>query len=481
MKKIIFTLFLLTIFITNTGAASKFYLGDKVTGMYIEEYDNNNLHNGAPYVLKREDGEIVYCINPFIYMSTTEYYKGYTYNNSIFNLTDEQLNRMNIIAYYGYNYYNHTDLKWYGITQFLIWKTMNFDDIYFTDKHYGNKINAYEEEVNELETLVDNYYKLPSFSNKHYDFTINSEYNLLDLNNVLKYYEIAESDIDAKIINNELKINTQNIGNYKVKFIRKSPIERDYILYELENSQPLFYPGKINDMEFSIDIQVLDGSITLNKIDSENIDRKSATLKGAVYGVYKDSDLLYTLETDEKGYAYINNLPLGKYYVKEISPSVGYELDSNTYEINLTKEDKNIIIISNENVIKGNLIINKYYGSNDNYELEDGAVFELYDINNNLIKKYETINGNITDHIEYGDYYLLQKEGIEGYRFVDKFNLSVKDNKDYIFDLYDDEILIVEVPNTSKNSYNKQVSILLVFIGSIITGIGKVNKKTTNC
>lgn len=484
MKKIIFTLFLLTIFMMNLSAEVKFYLGEKVPNMHIESVLGNQVHNGIPFVLTSTDGKIVYCINPFEKLNTSDYYFEYDQNSPIFNITDEQLNKMNLIAYYGYGYYNHTDIKWYGISQFLIWKTLNLTDIYFTDTKDGNRINAYEEEINELETLVKTHETLPSFSNNHYDFTINSEYSLEDLNNVLKYYEISESNIDAKIINNELKINTKDTGTYEVKFIRKSPVNRDYVLYGLKNYQPLLYPGKVNDIEFSIDIEVIDGSITLNKVDSENIDRLEATLEGAIYGVYKEDELLYTLKTDKDGYAYIDDLPLGKYSVKEISPSIGYELDPNTYEVNLTKEDRNILVISYENVIKGNLVINKYYGSDDNYELEDGAVFELYDSNDNLVSSYETVNGKIEEELEYGEYYLLQKQGIDGYKFIDKFNLSIKNKKDYIFDLYNEkEVLVVEVPDTSKNSYNKQISMVLIFIGSIITSIGKikVKKKTTDC
>lgn len=483
MKKIIFTLFLLTIFMISPSAKLKFSLGQKVPNMHIESVLGNQVHNGIPFALTSTDGKIVYCINPFEKLNTEDYYQEYDYNSPIFNITDEQLNKMNLIAYYGYGYYNHTDLKWYGISQFLIWKTLNLTDIYFTDTKNGKRINAYGEEIKELESLVNSHETLPSFSNNHYDFTINSEYSLIDLNNVLKYYEILESDIDAEILNNELKINTEETGNYKIKFIRKSPVNRDYIIYGLENFQPLLYPGKVNDIEFSIDIEVMDGSITLNKVDSENIDRVDANLKGAVYGIYQEDKLLYTLETDEKGYAYIDNLLLGKYYIKEISPSIGYELDENIYEVNLTSKNRNSIVISYENVIKGNLVINKYYGSDNSYKLEDGAIFELYDSDDNLIRTYETCNGKIDEEIEYGEYYLLQKKGIDGYKFIDKFNLSVKDRKDYIFDLYDErEILVVEVPNTLKNSYNKQISFVLIFIGSIITGIGKVNikKKATS-
>lgn len=478
MKKFIFLFILLFVFTTNTLALSKFYLGEKVPNMYIEEYDDYNLHNGAPFILTRDDGSIVYCINPFYMMNTTDYYNEYSTNNSIFNLTDEQINKINLISYLGYNYYGHTDIKWYGITQFLIWKTIGFNDIYFTDSHYGNRITAYVDEVSVLESMVNNYFKLPSFANNIYEYSSNREYKIIDENEVLYGYEILETNIDAKIINNELYINTKEDGLYEIKFIKKSPVNHDYKLYALEGYQPLIYPGKINDIEFRITIEVNSGDITINKFDSENKNRVEATLEGAVYGIYNKDELINTVETNEEGIAYVDDLPVGEYYVKEIKASSGYQLDTNIYLAKITKENKNIIINSYENIIKGNLVINKYYGEDDNYNLEDKAKFEIYDSNNNLIDSLETNNGSVNTELAYGDYYIVQIEGINGYNFIDKFKISIREEKDYIFDLYNEkEILVVEVPNTYKKSYNKLISLLLIFIGSILIFISKI--KTT--
>lgn len=469
MKKIIFIFITLFVLIPNSKALSKFYIGEKVPNMHIESVSSNDLHNGVPFILRRDDGEFVYCINPFQQLNTTDYYSQYTYNNKVFNLTDSQVDKMNLIAYYGYNYNNHKDLKWYGVTQFLIWKVLDLKDIYFTDTKDGNKINAYENEIKEIENLVDNYYKLPSFSNEHFEYTINSYYEINDLNKILDNYEIKTSDIDAYISNNVLYINTKEEGIYEISFIRKSPISRDYTLYYKNGNQSLLHAGKVKDIEFKVTIEVKSGSITINKKDSENVDRKFATLEGAVYGIYDNKELISTVTTNENGLAYIDKLPLGNYYIKEISPSRGYILDDKIYEVNLTNKNNDAVIDSYEEVIKGNLIINKYYGDNNNYKLENEAVFEIYDIDNNLQGTYETKNGVINEKLEYGEYYGIQIKGIDGYKFVDKFNISIKDNTDYIIDLYDKkEILVVNVPNTQKYDFSIIYSFMFIIMGLIL-------------
>ena len=437
MKKIVFLIIVLFLFIPSTLALSKFVIGEKVPNFYVEIISEDNFHNGAVFMLKRDDGKLVYCIEPFQPNIINNYYEEYDYNNSVFNLTDIQLNRINLIAYYGYGYKNHTDIKWYGITQFLIWKELNLKELYFTDRYHGVKTIMYEDEINELESLVDNHYELPSITSYDYNYTINSEYVVYDTRNLLSNYEIKSSQIEARIENNSLYIKTNQIGNYRIDFIRKSPLDNEYKLYYLKNSQSLISPGKINDIEFSIYINVSSGSITVNKIDSENINRQFATLKGAIYGVYKDEELIEEIETNSDGIAYISNLPFGSYTIKELKPSVGYEIDKNIYKVELTYDNKDTLIESKENVIKGNIIINKYYGNNDDYVVEDDAYFDLYDINNNLINTYITRNGKIEEKLDFGKYYIIQKSGIKNYSFVDRFNIFIDESKDYTYDLYD--------------------------------------------
>ena len=43
---------------------------------------------------------------------------------------------------------------------------------------------------------------------------------------------------------------------------------------------------------------------------------------------YKADDLVGTITTDDKGIAQLENLPAGKYYVKETATAHGYVLDS---------------------------------------------------------------------------------------------------------------------------------------------------------
>lgn len=73
-------------------------------------------------------------------------------------------------------------------------------------------------------------------------------------------------------------------------------------------------------------------------------DVKAADDESADY--YKKDELVGTITTDESGYAKLENLPLGKYYVKEKETADGYVLDGEIREIDLTYRDQDTPVVT---------------------------------------------------------------------------------------------------------------------------------------
>lgn len=473
MKKIINIFILFILFMGGVEAKSKFYINGKFSDTYIHIKSGKEAYNGNMYKYVREDGKLVYCIEPFKLIKPNVYYEEYEYNSDLFNISEEVLNKINLISYYGYGFYNHDSIEWYIATQVLIWKSLGVEEIFFTDSS-NNKVNKYEAEINEINSLVDKHLEKPSFSGSHFEYSSNRQYEIYDTNDVLSNYEIKESNIESKIINNKLIIDTKEDGIYNITFIKKSPIDTNYKLYYLSGAQALISPGKLNDITFNITIEVNSGNIIINKFDSESEERIEATLKGAIYGIYNDSGLIAEITTDESGVATFNDLELGNYYVKELKPSEGYELDTNIYYINLTKENKSALINSYEKIIKAEVILNKYYVDSDNYTKEDDAIFELYNSNLELVETFKTENGSAKKTIPFGEYYLVQIKGKDGYSFIDKFKISINEKRKYVFELYDKrEVLVVDVPDTLKNDHKSKVSASLIITGLFLVFISK--------
>lgn len=69
-------------------------------------------------------------------------------------------------------------------------------------------------------------------------------------------------------------------------------------------------------------------------------------LDGAVYGLYNNSsctDLRTRLTTNASGKASVTGLPLGTYWIKEITPSQGYDLDTTVHKVEATSGTTNVV------------------------------------------------------------------------------------------------------------------------------------------
>ena len=437
MKKIILLLLaFLTIPIIKIKAYEKFYWGDIALDYKITAGKNDMEYNYYPTLKHSSDGSSVYCIEMFKAFIADTNYEVYTYNSQLFNLDANLLNKINLIGNYGYNYPGHEDKKWYGLTQYLIWKEIGLDYIYFTDDN-DNIVDVYQDELKEINDLVDNHYNLPSFANEVYNYYPDKDFEIIDTNNILSNFDIVYTDINAKIEGNTLKINKLNNGRYTIEFKKKKYNNDNYYLYYLEQYQALFKPGNISDVTFKLDISINSGDITIYKSDSENIDRSDATLKGAIYGVYNTNDeIVYGVQTDELGIAKIKNAPYGSYYIKEISPSYGYRISKNIHSFTINDDNKNIVIYSYEEAIKDDINITKYYEDNEGYSYESGISFELYK-NNYLLDTYTTDElGNIKLKLDYGTYTLKQVSGKEGYTYLDDYTFVVDNGEPKDIKLY---------------------------------------------
>ena len=106
---------------------------------------------------------------------------------------------------------------------------------------------------------------------------------------------------------------------------------------------------------------------------------------GATGVVFKAGDLVATLTTDKTGEAEVNNLYLGNYYVKEITPSEGYLLDEEEHDVVCDYEGDLVAEVSRsttsaEQVIKQPFQLIKVSDNGDDTEagLLAGAEFTAY-------------------------------------------------------------------------------------------------------
>ena len=206
------------------------------------------------------------------------------------------------------------------------------------------------------------------------------------------------------------------------------------------------------------------------KKDSENGDPQgNASLAGAVYGLYRDGELINTYTTDEKGYFKTREYVCGNYTIQEISPSEGYRLDPTVYSIgaeaeNYTIESNLISVNVTEDVIKGKISIIKHSddGTTQIETPEAGAEFEVYLKSSG---SYESAKDSERDYLvcdengfaatktlPYGTYTVHQTKGWENTEWIEDFDVIISESEKEYFYLINDAVLTSYVRIVKKDA-----------------------------
>lgn len=96
----------------------------------------------------------------------------------------------------------------------------------------------------------------------------------------------------------------------------------------------------VDSLRYSVDWLDFGWIDLVKKSANEDItnDNGCYEIEGAVYGIYSDGIKVDEITTDKNGYAKSSILPVGNYTVKEITASKGYDLDEDSHNVTITKD-----------------------------------------------------------------------------------------------------------------------------------------------
>lgn len=399
------------------------------------------------------DNRVYYCIEPETKLDGAS--KGshsmITGDKNIISnskLTTSKFEKIKLIAYYGYGYkdnnVDHTDKKWYGITQVMIWRIMR-PDLTWTFKSSRNASpnkNLYSKEVSEINKLVKEHLVKSSFASKQYKIMLGKSIEINDTNKVLSNYNLVSTLKNIKVTRNgnKLKITAIKIGSDKLTYKKSSRTTESFALFASSSYQDIISVGNPSIPSFSFDVEVTGGTVRLNKIDSLNNSFKAqgdAKLVGAIYEVFDlNGKSVGKITINDKGFGELF-LDYGSYKIKEVKAPVGYKLNDKVYDIVIDKEHLNIDIDVSDDVINGKIIIKKKKGgTGEELVAENNACFEIKDSSSNFVSKICTNNNGVASAtLPYGKYSISQISGADGYNFVKDFVVNVTDEKEYIYEL----------------------------------------------
>ena len=254
---------------------------------------------------------------------------------------------------------------------------------------------------------------------------------------------------------------------------------------EFENTQ---VKGKVEINKTGEELIIEDDSYHYEKIKLEGAEFELRANEDIIVGgktYYKKGELVTILVTDKDGYASIDNLPLGKYTLKEIKSANSNVLDPNTYEFELVYEDQ-----YTEVVYKTFTLDNKYPKGELEFTKTDlvtgdplpDTKIEIF--TEDGVKVFEgrtDENGKIiiTD-LPVGKYFILESDAPDGYILnEEKLWFSITENGEIVkADMTNEKI--VEVPNTLQE---KDILIEIISATLLLSGIGIIiyaKKKSKN-
>ena len=262
--------------------------------------------------------------------------------------------------------------------------------------------------------------------------------------------EIEACDTDGKI-----SFKTDLPVGAKV-YVKEYATDSHYILSDLIYEVTFDYEGqdtdtvrkKINDGN-AIENEMIRGSIVGKKLDEDGF-----AICGALFGLFAKNETEFTEETailtcesNEIGVFHFENVPFGRWIVREIKAAPAFVLNENSYAVTVAEDEQVVEIVIENEFITGTVKttkVDKEYPENT----LDGAIFEIFvdvDGNKEFDAEIDLVVGEMTedengvytmDNLRYNGYFLHEKAAPDGF---------LKDDGYYYFEIRNDgETVIVE-------------------------------------
>lgn len=262
-------------------------------------------------------------------------------------------------------------------------------------------------------------------------------------------------EIDACDTDGKITFSTDLPVGAKV-YVKEYATDSHYILSDLIYEVTFDYEGQdtgtvrknINDGN-AIENEMIRGSIVGKKLDEDGF-----AICGALFGLFAENETEFTEETailtcesNEIGVFHFENVPFGRWIVREIKAAPAFVLNENSYAVTVSEHEQVVeITIENEFItgIVKTTKVDKEYPENT----LGGAIFEIFvdvDGNQEFDAEIDLLVGEMTegengvytmDNLRYNGYFLYEKVAPNGF---------LKNDGYYYFEIRNDgETVVVE-------------------------------------
>jgi len=478
IKYLLFSCCILFCYLSNSKASSEFILeNDPNTLTYKIEKDNKTVKLYLMLVKDKETNELLYCLEPGVNLSNELYEELSEWEYARVNLTKEQKDYITKVAYYGYEYQNHTSIYYYYAAQLLIWEKIIPENwkIYYTDYLGGNKVEWFQEERKEILELIAKEEKLPSFANQTISWNYKDTLILEDTNQVLKNFQVKKlSNFKYTQFENTLEITAENSSEAFIEFVKEH--EGPELKFYLRNDgQNIMRKGKLSPKSFQLTLKPYEAKFELQKKNNNqnpiaNVEFQ-LTAEEDIYSngtrIYQKGESIKMLKTDEEGYIKEEGLHSGSYCLTEINAPIEYQIDPTPHCFTLNETNQKMVLTLENQKKRSHLKILKE--DKDTHQTLANVRFQIFDDQGTLLVDTKTNEkGEIyLENLPFGTYKIIELETLEDYVL----------EKDPIYFNIDGEVEELTIVITNRKIENVPNTKEIIFYPPIFQMIKKERKK----
>ncbi|HAR1779689.1 TPA: VaFE repeat-containing surface-anchored protein [Enterococcus faecium] len=397
------------------------------------------------------NGEVAFCIEPNKEAAIGAIHTGSELSSY---MKDVNLrNKITMISHFGFIKNKDQSDEQYIATQMMIWELLGakYHTIYNGLDYESRKAN--------IQKLISEAEKRTSFHNQTKVIKIGDKLVLTDTNNTLKNMENIRvpKGVKATIDGNKLIIVVDKTApdNATVSLDRIKILGTP-LVFQSGNAQKIGVLRPTDPLNSILKLQVIkNGNVKIVKEDTEtgNKAKGKATLEGAKYGLYKEDGTKVAEVTlknvNGKVQAEVKDLDPIKYYFQEIQAPKGYTLSTEKLFVSVPAGET-AVITAKDRVIKGNIngykVGNKELVATTNSDIKPklaGVELQAKSKTTGKVVKTTTDKNGYFEFkgLAYDDYEISETKGMEGYKLIQPFTVTIEKDGQTINYVLEDKII----------------------------------------
>lgn len=397
------------------------------------------------------NGEVAFCIEPNKEAAIGAVHTGANLD-TLFK--DQALrNKLTMISHFGYIANKDQSDEQYIATQMLIWELLGakYHTIY-------NGLN-YEARKADILKSVKEAEQRASFHKQKKSIKVGEKGVFVDTNNTLSNVKgiRTPSGVNAKIEGNKLIVTAdKNAPDNATIHLDRITIVGTPLVYTSGNAQKIGVLKPFDPLDSWLTLQVIkNGNVKIFKEDTEtgNKAQGKATIEGAKYGLYKEDGTKVAevplKNVNGKVQAEVKDLAPIKYYFQEIQAPKGYTLSTDKLFVSVPAGET-AVITAKDRVIKGNIngykVGNKELVATTNSDIKPklaGVELQAKSKTTGKVVKTTTDKNGYFEFkgLAYDDYEISETKGMEGYKLIQPFTVTIEKDGQTINYVLEDKII----------------------------------------